>query len=216
MAATLSELLMPQYILDLISRLRPKDGAISKWLGFSPNRYDPENGLQGPATMTGPSVLNGNIRYVTYRIFNATRAVPRMRAPGTGPDTRTQNPMGAATVICPRFHEKIPLLYEFLNNLSPMVGLNSQIDAMGQNYITQQTKYLGQIFANGIELMAVGMMRDSLWVYQDGQSWVPILQDPATLSPAKLGFQINFQIPAGQKNQLDPLDPMDLNNQYNQ
>ncbi len=204
MAATLMELLQPQYVLELMSRLRPNDGQLSRWWGFSPSRYDPENGLQGMTTFNGPATLQGQLRYVTYRIFNYTRTVPVMRAPGTGPDTDTPNPMGAATVICPRFHTKIPLNYEFLNNLSPMVGPNSQIDPMGQSYIAAQTKYLAQKFSNAVELMTVGMMRDSLYAYQSGQSFIPSLIDPATFStPNLFGYRINFQIPSGQKAQLN-------------
>jgi hypothetical protein len=200
--ATLQELLQPQFILNLISRVRPGWGPLGKWLGFLPKLYNPETGLEGPATIAGPSTLNGTIRNVTYRIFNVTRTVPTLRAPGTGPNTVVQNPMAAVTVACGRFHDKIPLSYEMLNNLSPMVGPNSQIDNLGQSYIKQQTNFLAQKYAKGIELMAAGMMRDSLYVIQSGETWLPSFTAP---TGTQVGFQISFQIPAGNKNQLNML-----------
>jgi hypothetical protein len=168
-----------------------------------PNRYDAEAGLQGPATINGPHVMQGTVRYVTYRIFNATRTVPTFRAPGVGPGTVAANPMGQASVVCARMHDKIPLSYEMLNNLSPMVGPNSQIDNMGQNYIKQQTTFLAQKFAKGVEMMTAGMMRDSLYLVQSGDDWLPTFTAPDNLTT--FGFQVNFQIPAGNKNQLNML-----------
>ena len=52
--ATLQELLQPQFILDMVSRLRKGQGALAPWLGFAPNKFDPESvSLSGPATISG-------------------------------------------------------------------------------------------------------------------------------------------------------------------
>lgn len=201
--ATLQELIQPQFILRLISRIRPQQGQLSSWWGFMPNRYNAESGLQGPATVNGPHVTVGKVRYVTYRIFNVTRTVPTFRAPGVGPGVVSANPLAQASVICARMHDKIPLSYEMLNNLSPMVGPNSQIDPMGQSYITAQTKFLAQKFMKGIEMMTAGMMRDSLYIVQSGDDWLPTFTAPDNITT--FGFKIDFQIPAGNKAQLNML-----------
>ena len=198
MPVTLMELLQPQLILDLVSRVRPGQGALGKWLGFQPNSFDAENvTLSGPATISGGAL--GPIRNVTYRVFNSTRTVPTARAPGTGPNTMTPNPVGAVQVTCPRFHDKIPLNYEFLGNLSPMTGPNSNIDSMGQDYIRQQTIYLATKYGKGVEMMAAGMMRDSLYFIQSGSTYRLSFTAPAA---GEFGFQVNFQIPSTNKSQF--------------
>jgi hypothetical protein len=103
--------------------------------------FDPKT-----VTVSGPNTLRGtgSLRNVTYRIFDHTRVPMKARAPGTGPGTVAANPMGQNTVSVARFHQKIPLNYEFLGNLSPMIGPNSQVDQGGQNYIQQQTTFLAE------------------------------------------------------------------------
>ena len=197
MPVILNELLQPQLILDLISRVRPGQGALGPWLGFQPNKYDPEN-----VALTGPATITGNLRNTVYRIFNVSRTVAHGRAPGTGPAVIPQNPMGQVPVTCARFHEKLPLNYEFLGNLSPMIGPNSQIDPSGQDYVRRQTTFLATRAARVVEMLAAAMMRDSLYLIQEGDNWNPRFTAP---TGTEIGFQINFQIPAGNKNQLDML-----------
>src|SRR5215472_8434386 len=199
MAASLTELLLPQVVLDVISRIKSGRGPLASWLGFQPARFNAETvELQGPHTLRG----TGSVRNVTYRIFDHTRVVMKARAPGTGPATVSQNPMGQNTVSVARFHQKIPLNYEFLGNLSPMVGPNSQIDAGGQAYIQQQETFLAEQVNNAVEMMAAGMMRDSLYFIQSGDNWLPNFNAP---TGTQVGFQVPFQIPAGNKNQFNML-----------
>jgi hypothetical protein len=54
-------------------------------------------------------------------------------------------------------------------------------------------------FANSIEMMAAGMARDSLYFSISGDDWYPTFTAPT------IGQQVNFQIPAGNKNQLNML-----------
>lgn len=196
---SLTELLLPQVILDVISRIKDGRGPLGSWLGFQPTSFDPST-----TTVSGPSTLkgSGSVRNVTYRIFDHTRVPMKARAPGTGPATVAQNPMGQNTVSVARFHQKIPLAYEFLGNLSPMIGPNSQIDAGGQNYITQQTTFLAEQGNNMVEMMAAGMMRDSLYFIQSGDNWLPTFTAP---SGSTVGFQVPFNIPSGNKSQLNML-----------
>ena len=207
MAATIQDLLQPQVILDVISRIKKGRGPLASWLGFQPTSFDPHTvSVSGPNTLKG----TGSVRNVTYRIFDETRVPIKGRAPGTGPATVAANPMGQNQVAVARFHEKIPLNYEFLGNLSPMVGPNSQVDAGGQAYISQQTTFLAQQANNMVEMLAAGMMRDSLYLQMQGDNWLPVFSDPTTQSPAAFGFRINFQIPAGNKSQLNMLGAGDI------
>lgn len=201
MAASLTELLLPQVVLRVISRLRAGRGPIGAWLGWYPDRY---NGVGDKVALSGPNTISGSgsVRNYTYRIFDYTRVPMKARAPGTGPATVAQNPMGQNTVSIARFHQKIPLNYEFLGNLSPMIGPNSQIDQGGQNYIGQQTSFLGQQANNMVEMMAAGMMRDSLYFIQSGDNWLPTFTAPTGTT---VGFQVPFKIPTGNTGQLNML-----------
>jgi hypothetical protein len=205
MAAILSELLLPQCILDVVSRLKGGRGPLASWLGFQPKAFDKDTvSLRGPnVAREGKSMLPGfengkSVRYYTYRIFDKTRVVMKLRAPGTGPAEVAQNPMGQNTVVVARFHQKIPLLYELLGNLSPMMGPNAQIDANGQSYINQQSEFLVRQGHMTLEALAAGMMRDSLYAIQVGDDWFPQFAAP---TGSQIGFQIPFQIPAGNKGQ---------------
>src|SRR5215472_12420718 len=109
MSVALHELLQPQVILDVVSRIREGQGRLGRWLGFQPNRFDPAT-----VSLTGPNTVSGDTRYATFRIFDFTRVVAKARAPGTGPSTVAANPVGDVRISCARFHQKIPLSYEEL------------------------------------------------------------------------------------------------------
>ena len=197
--ATLQQLLLPQVILRVISRIRKGQGFMGRWLGFHPDRYDPET-----VSLAGPNTLNGNnsVRNVVYRVFDKSRVTAKARAPGTGPATVSPNEMGQATIAVARFHQKMNLEYEMLGNLSPMVGPNSQIDVAGQNYIMRQETNMAEQFNNSVEMLAAAMLRDSLYFYMVGDDW--FMNFTAPVAPT-VGFQVNFQIPSGNKNQLNML-----------
>lgn len=194
---TLHELLQPQVILDLISRTKPGQGKLGRWLGFQPNRFDKDT-----VSLSGPATVNGQTRYVRYNIFNATRVSAGGRAPATGPSVLPQNPMATVPVTCARFHSKIPLNYELLGNLSPMIGPNSQIDSMGQDYVRQQSVNLARVFAYNVELMSAGMLRGQFYMAQQGDNWNPTLTAPGGTTPT---ITVDFKIPAANKNQLNML-----------
>lgn len=197
MSVALHELLQPQVVLKVVSRIAPNQNRLSRWLGWQPDRFNEDT-----VTLSGPNTINGAPRYASFRYFDLARTVPIMKAPGTGPVAIAPNPTGDATVKCARFHMKISLLAEELGNLSPIIGPNSQIDPGGQDYVKRQTMHLTRRFHNGIELMATGMMQDNLYVNMIGDRWWPQI---GPLTAGQVGFQIPFQIPAGNKNQLNML-----------
>lgn len=211
MSASLGELLLPQVVVDLISTLKRGRGAIGSWLGFHPTTYNERTvSLSGPNTTVNPG---GTVRNLTYRIFNETRVPLKARAPGAPASTRAANPMAQNTIAIARFFESILLNYEMLGNMAAMLGPNSQIDEGGQSYIAQQEAYLVTQGHNMVEMLAAGMMRDSLYfissgtIPNGGDDWLPSFTAP---SGTQIGFQVPFQIPAGNKNQLNMLGAGDI------
>lgn len=197
MTISLHSLLTPQVILKAVSRIRKFQGRLGKWIGFQPNRFNPDN-----VSLEGPNVRYGDTRFATFRLDDVTRVVGKARAPGTGPASVAVNPVGDVRVSCARFHEKVRLLGEFLGNLSPIIGPNSQIDTGGQSYIARQTVHLAEKYNNTIELLTTGMFQDNLYFQLSGDNLLPVIGAPS--APA-IGIQVPFQIPAGNKSQLNLL-----------
>lgn len=197
MAVSLHSLLTPQVILKAVSRVRKFQGRLGRWLGFQPNRFNPDT-----VSLEGPNVRYGDTRYASFRLDDVTRVVGKARAPGTGPASVAPNPVGEVRVSCARFHEKVRLLGESLGNLSPIIGPNSNIDVGGQSYIARQTLHLAEKYNNTIELLTTGMMQDNLYFQLAGDNLLPVIGAP---TGSNIGFQIPFQVPSGNKNQLNIL-----------
>jgi hypothetical protein len=179
--------------LKVVSRIREKQNRLGKWLGFQADRFNPKTqNIAGPNT-----IATGGVRYATFRLFDNTRVVAKARAPGTGPAAVARNPVGDVRISVARFHEKIPLQYEDLSNLSPIIGPNATIDPGGQNYVEQQISYIAQQFNNAVEIMAAGMMQNNLYFVQYGDDWVPQLGQPSS----GVFFQVPFNIPSGNTGQ---------------
>lgn len=197
MSVSLHSLLTPQVILKAVSRIRRFQGRLGRWIGFQPNKFNPDT-----VSIEGPNTRQGDTRFATFRLDHATRVVAKARAPGTGPASVALNPIGDVRVACARFHEKVRLLGEFLGNLSPLLGPNSQIDSGGQSYIARQTLHLAEKYNNTIELLTMGMFQDNLYFQFSGDNLLPVIGAP---TGTNLGFQIPFQVPSGNKNQLNIL-----------
>ena len=194
---SLHDLLTPQVILKAVSRIRKFQGRLGRWMGFQPMRFNPDN-----VSLEGPNVRYGDTRFASFRLDDVTRVVGKARAPGTGPASVAVNPVGDVRVSCARYHEKVRLLGEFIGNLSPIIGPNSQIDTGGQSYIARQITHLAEKYNNTIEIMTTGMLQDNFYFQLSGDNLLPVIGAPAA---PNLGIQIPFQIPAGNKNQLNML-----------
>jgi hypothetical protein len=193
----LNELLMPQVVIDLISKTRLGTGPMSRWLGFAPNSFNPDT-----VELSGPNTVSGDTRYVAWRIMDHPRTIMEARAPSTGPATVPRTPVGQVPLTCARYHEKVRLNYEEMGNLSLLVGPNSQIDEMGQDYISRQVTDLAIKGNNAIELMSAGMMRGGYYLkIVGGDRLYPMLTQPATGNY----ITVNFQVPAGNTLQLNML-----------
>jgi hypothetical protein len=106
---SLHDLLTPQVILKAVSQIRRFQGRLGRWVGFQPNKFNPDN-----VSLEGPNTRYGDTRFASFRLDNVTRVVGKARAPGTGPASVPVNPIGEVRVSCARFHEKVRLLGEFL------------------------------------------------------------------------------------------------------
>ncbi len=197
MTVSLHSLLTPQVILKAVSRIRKFQGRLGRWIGFQPNKFNPDN-----VSLEGPNTRYGDTRFASFRLDDVTRVVAKGRAPGTGPASVAPNPVGDVRVACARFHEKVRLLGEFLGNLSPIIGPNSQIDAGGESYIARQTTHLAEKYNNTVELLTTGMFQDNLYFQLSGDNLLPVIGAPTA---PNLGFQLPFQVPAGNKSQLNLL-----------
>lgn len=195
---SLHTLLQPQVILRVVSRIRLGQNRLGRWLGFQPTRYDVDN-----VTLAGPNTVQGDTRTAVFRTYDMARTVAKGRAPNTGPATIPVNPVGNVPVSCARFHMKIPLSYEELGNLSPVVGPNSQIDQGGSDYLRRMVQHIARRFNMLVELLAIGMMQDNLYFNLSGDD---ILVSIGPIAGSNFNFQVPFQIPAGNKNLLNMLN----------
>ena len=148
-------------------------------------------------------VYEGHGRNGAFHIFDHTRKVALGRAPGTAAGRSAANAMGQVLFTYPRMHDSLSLPAEILHNLSK-ISDPAVRDKSGADMIARQTDYLGEKSANWRKAMLIGMLRDSLYYTVDG--------DDVKFSYSS-GNRINFQMPAGNKSQLDMLGEGNIINQ---
>ena len=158
-----------------------------------------ENGNAVP----GPAVLQTGGSQTAWDIFDHTREIARGRARGVGPGTIPPQPIGVVTARFLRVHEKMPILDEKVFRRRPIGEPWGNIDVAGQRYIYNQTRIMAQRVRNMREFALSRMLRGGFGVYNDGDDWYPCEYDAGT-------FNVDFQIPAGNKDQLDMLGDGDI------
>ena len=183
--ASLQVILVPQVVIEVITRIREGQGRLSRLFGMN---------------LGGKNVTNIDGRYATFRIFDHTREPAFGRAPGSGPATISNQPIGQVPVQMARFHEKKVLDYEQLGNLSLLAGPNSQVDLAGQDYIARQEGDMAERINSAIELMVAGMVSyGAFYLKMVGENFIPFLAPPTSGNY----LTINFNVPAGNQNQLN-------------
>lgn len=196
----LSDLLSPLAVLDKISRIDLPGTTIQRLLGWNvANFSNPmiEAGNGDPA-----AVIDSYLRTSQYDIFDVTRKTATGSVPGSAANMIAPNKMGYVRFTLPRHAEQIPFTYEDLNNRRVLGGNASEIDRNGANYVNLQTEYLAQRFSNVVEFQAAAVCRGSYTFDQDG----PLLRNRFTGGETT----IDFQVPAGNKDQLDMLGAGDI------
>jgi hypothetical protein len=178
-----AQLMNSTQITKVISRIKTPQSRFQSFFGMGPG---------GPAE----NPVGGH--FAGWDIFDRSRAMARGRAPGTGPGTGSLNPIGHVSATLYRSHEKVYILEEKVFRTRQLGGNWGNVDARGQNYITKQEEYVAQKFKNSREYLVYSMMRGKMGLLNDGDDWVPV-------APAAGTFDIDFQVPAGNLNQLDML-----------
>lgn len=196
MSIALSDLLHPQVILDTVSRIRINQGRLGRHFGFHVNKFDSEKGV-----LTGPNTKHSPVRSGQYRIFDVTRTVAKVQAPGMGPAVTSPQPVGEVPFTALRFHEKIPLDMEQLANQAPIIGPQTAIDEAGQDYVLEQKKHIMRRFNNAVEFATAGMIRGKLYLRVIGQELIPVLTVPGSGTYVT----VDFKVPSGNLSQLDML-----------
>jgi hypothetical protein len=181
MMPALQSLLSPQVLTKVISQKAKTSDWLLNLMGLGPGGKN--------------EVYEGHGRMGAYHIFDHTRKVALGRAPGTAAGRSAANPMGQVLFTYPRMHDSLSLPAEILHNLSKIADPAVR-DKSGADMIARQTDYLGEKSANWRKAMLIGMLRDSLYYTVDG--------DDVKFSYSS-GNRINFQMPSGNKAQLNML-----------
>lgn len=182
--ASIQDILKPITLTKVISRVAASNSLLLQYFGMQPG---------------GPNeVYMGHGRDGSYHIFNHVRTIGAGTAPGTAARRRTRNPVGRVPFVYARMHEQISLMAEELHNLAKIDDPRLR-DEAGESYIRLQTQPTGERAANWRTAMLVGMLRDSLYVIPDGDAWYFSYSNSGSL------MRVNFQMPSGNKNQLNML-----------
>lgn len=189
MAAALETLLEPVVLTRTVSR----EAAASDWL----------LNVFGCAPGGANEINEGHGREGAYHIYNNVRTVGQGRAPATSAAKRPAQPVGKVRFTYPRMHDSVDLNAEKLHNLG-QIDNPAQRDIAGENMISRQTTTLGQLGANWRKAMLMGLLRGSLYIgFEGDDEWFQFT------SPTR-GFEVEGQMPAGNKSQLDMLGGGDI------
>lgn len=186
---SVSEILAPMAIVDRISRIDFPGTSLSKLFGWNIASFSGAN-------PTG-AVRDWPLRTGQYDIFDVTRKIATGRVPGTAPSYQKPQKVGDVQFTIPRSAETVTLKYEDLNNRRTLGSAPDVIDRNGLSYIAAQLEYVGQRFANLIEFQTAAMCRGSYTFTQNGDDL------EHTFSGGSVS--INYQLPAGNLDQLDML-----------
>ncbi|OGT57673.1 MAG: hypothetical protein A3E01_02745 [Gammaproteobacteria bacterium RIFCSPHIGHO2_12_FULL_63_22] len=186
--ASIDTLLRAEVTTKVVQRVAATSSSLLNAFGFQPG---------------GPNVSRIGHRQFGYDIFDASRKVGRATAPGTPAARVTRKKVGRVDGTFPRMAESVWLLAEEVHNFRRIGGTAGEFDEAGESYIKKQLRVLGQEAANFRTMLTVGMMRDSLYMIPNGSEWYYAFTDST-------GQQINFRMPAGNKDQLNMLGAGDI------
>lgn len=176
------DILRPQVLTKVVRQVVGSADPILNFMGFQPG---------GPREL-----FMGHGREGIYHVYDDSRRPAKGRAPGTAAGRSSKQPMKAVPFVYPRMHDSVSLLAEYFHNLG-QISDPRQRDEAGADMIRRQTMTLNQKAANWRIALTVGMLRDSLYYFEEGDDWILSYDS----SGAKL--RINFGMPSGNKGQLN-------------
>lgn len=188
MTAVISQFLEPKIVAERISRYRLRNRGLQTILGMQPGGAN--------AGRIAPS------RTFNVDVYSDTNRV----APATRPEQRSVSlsriPVGGYTVTVPHTSLNVSCGLERLNNQRPIGGPVSTIDELGRQYLSSQEQSLTQQLANIREFQCAAMLRGSYTYTQSGDA---LFHDFSGGS-----VTVDFQIPSGNKSQLNMLGGGDI------
>lgn len=186
---SVQEVLAPEVILREVSRIQLPGTVLSDLFGWGLAARDPAN-------MSG-NMIDYPLREGSYDVFNRTQDLASGRVPGTANFQTKPQKMGRVRFTIPRSAEQITLTDEDLVNRRQLGQAVTVVDSMGENYIMRQKRFLAEKVANMIEFQTAALLRGSYTFDQNG--------DELRNTFANGEETIDFQVPSGNKNQLDML-----------
>lgn len=136
-------------------------------------------------------------RSAVLDVFDETRQLPTATTPGTHSVTRARFPVARIPYVIPRSAENLPLPLEEINQNREIGGPVSEIDQLGARYIMDQETNVRQTYVNLCEFQVSAMLRGAYSYTQIGDGfWHGYTGG---------NFTVDFQVPAGNKSQLDML-----------
>lgn len=183
--ASYLDILRPSLLTEVVKQVVASADPILNFMGFQPGGANER--------------YMGHGREGLYHVFDDSRLVAKGRAPGTPAAKSAKQSMKAIPFVYPRMHDSIDLLAEYFHNIGRISDPTVR-DIAGAEMIQKQSEALMQKAANWRIVMAVGMLRDSLYYHEDGDDW------HFNYSPANAFTPISFQCPVGNKNQLNMTD----------
>jgi len=186
---SIDQLLSYSVVSRLVSRVRSPISMFQRFLGVLPG---------GPNTTAVGGHVDG------WDIFDRTRKVAKGRAIESGPATSMPQKVGHVTAQMVRLHEKIHLHYSRIFRRRPLGEPFGTVDPMGQRYVAQQAAHLGRRFANAREfVLSQCLCGGKFDLLVNGDDLIPVKAGNGT-------YEIDFQIPAGNRDQLDMLGDGDI------
>lgn len=185
--AVLPKLLQPAIVNERISRLNVINTTLQDFFGMRAG---------------GPNVRQSPSRRGSYDVFDDTREVPTATTPGSHAINIARQPVGNVGYTIPRSAEKISLPLEELNQLRALGGPVDSVDSLGERYIADQERIVKQRYTNLREFQIAAMLRGAYTYTQTA--------DYFTHAFSGGGITINYQVPAGNKTQLNMIGGGDI------
>lgn len=183
-----NQLMKVPYIMGLISRIGAPGNDMTRYYGLGITPTVPTQQIIGRAGQ--------------YDIFDGTRSLSPMTAPGAPPVDINRKPIGTQPITVPRMYNKIGIEDEKIfgtRNLGQ--PYNQPVGSRGEEYLARQARYLKTRMNNSHEYMTAHMFRGGWKVkpYAAG-SQLFVLTD---LADATAGAITNDTlIPAGNKGNI--------------
>lgn len=185
MAIFIRDILTPVTLTKVVSQVAVDDEKLLEYFGMQPGGFN--------------EVYEGHGREGSFHVFNTTRVPAQGRAPGTAAGRAAMQGVKRVPFVYPRMHEHIAIPMEFLSNLSKIADPTMR-DKAALDMVSRQTGFLGQKARNWRIALLVGLLRGSLYLIPQGDTWYPSYETGTGAMQMPIG-----NMPSGNQGQLDML-----------